>query len=375
MNSSKVQQMQNELRYRVATREIIDLVGAMRSSILTVSPYFQRNLVWREAHKKDFIETILKGFPFPQIFLARGSINLETMSASQAVVDGQQRLNTISEYVSGRLLVDGKYFPELTDKEKEAFLKYEVAVIDFDLDVDDPKLKDVFHRLNRTYYALSAIEKLASEYSASEFMLVGRTLAGEIIRNIPEDIEIYDDSESDTSNYNVFNRDPGIEDDTWQWMLENAEGSYTNILRTENIFSPFEFDRKILLMFTLNLMCTYLFGYYERNDKVRRYLEERTSQFPEKTKLMAEFNNTAEYIAAMNFPSNSVWWNKANFFTLMAELSRDAKIRKRPPEDASMKLAEFADNMPSEYSLAAREAVSRKPQRELRASYLRELLT
>lgn len=102
--------MINDLKYTVRSREIVDLVAAMRNASITLSPYFQRNLVWREAHKKDFIDTILKGYPFPQIFLARGPIDLETMSASQAVVDGQQRLNAIRDFVQGKLEIEGKKF-------------------------------------------------------------------------------------------------------------------------------------------------------------------------------------------------------------------------------------------------------------------------
>lgn len=99
--------MINDLRYQVRSREIVDLFNAMRSGRLTLSPYFQRNLVWRDAHKRDFIDTILKGYPFPQIFLARGPIDLDTMEASQCVVDGQQRLNTIREYIEGKLELGG----------------------------------------------------------------------------------------------------------------------------------------------------------------------------------------------------------------------------------------------------------------------------
>ena len=102
--------MQNDLKYQVRSREIIDLVGAMRNSQLVLTPYFQRNLVWRDTHKRDFIETILKGFPFPQIFVARGSIDIETMVSSTCVVDGQQRLTAIRDYVADDFSVNGKSF-------------------------------------------------------------------------------------------------------------------------------------------------------------------------------------------------------------------------------------------------------------------------
>ena len=174
--------MQNDLRYQVRSREIVGLVTAMRTARLILSPYFQRNLVWRDTHKRDFIDTILKGYPFPQIFLARGPINLDTMEAYQCVVDGQQRLSTIRDYVDSKLDVDGRFFSDLPARVREEFLKYEVAVIDFDLDAGDVRLKEIFHRLNRTYYSLSAIEKIASEYSASEFLLVARVLSGEITK-------------------------------------------------------------------------------------------------------------------------------------------------------------------------------------------------
>ena len=55
-------------KYQVRSRELIDLVNEIRSKRLIMSPYFQRNLVWRLVHKVDFIKTILLGYPFPQIF-------------------------------------------------------------------------------------------------------------------------------------------------------------------------------------------------------------------------------------------------------------------------------------------------------------------
>lgn len=369
--------MINELKYTVRSREIVDLISAMRNGTITLSPYFQRNLVWRDAHKRDFIDTILRGYPFPQIFLARGPIDLDTMMASQAVVDGQQRLNTIREFVHNKLSVDGRHFGDLDPKKKEEFLKYEVAVIDFDLEAGDERLKDIFHRLNRTYYSLSAIEKLASEYSASEFMLVARLLSGEIAKT-PPDAEFFDigDEEPSESNLdqNIFSRDPGVDDVSWNWLVERADGPFSVLIKLRPIFTPFEFDRKVPLMFTLNVMCTYLLGYYERNDRVRKMLDEYTEHFEDRQRVVDVLNSTAEFIDAMKLPENSPWWNKANFFTIVVELSRVAELRQQTPAEAARKLVEFSNNFSEEYSLAAREAVSRKPQRELRGRLVRAAL-
>ncbi|CAA7619146.1 conserved hypothetical protein [Magnetospirillum sp. LM-5] len=367
--------MENDLRFQVRSREIVDLYSAMRNARLILTPYFQRNLVWRDAHKRDFIDTILKGYPFPQIFLARGPIDLETMEAYQCVVDGQQRLNTIREFIEGKLDVDGKQFSDLTPKEKEGFLKYEIAVIDFDLDAGDPRLKEIFHRLNRTYYSLSAIEKIASEYSASEFLLVARVLCGEITKQAfmtdDELIDVDDSAEEGDPEANSFARDPGIDEGAWNWLLEKADGPFAMLIQNRAIFTRLEFDRKVPLMFTLNIMCTYLSGYYNRNDKVRKFLEDKNSEFHEKEEVINALNEAAGFIHLMDLPNDSMWWNKANFFSLVCELSRNTAIKALGAPVVGGKLLSFANAVPQNYSLAAREAVGRKSQRELRGSAIR----
>jgi hypothetical protein len=226
------------------------------------------------------------------------------MQASQCVVDGQQRLNTILRYVSSELDVGGQVFKELSPKVREDFLKYEVAVIDFDLDAGDPRLKEILHRLNRTYYSLSAIEKIASEYSASEFLLVARVLSSEIT-NKPDDGSELDTTEDDITSQdtsmeqNRFNRDPGIDEASWHWLLTHADGPYSYLIQDMNIFTGLEFDRKVPLMFTLNVMCTYLAGYYNRNDRVRKFLDDKNSEFSEKEEVIGACNR-AGYICCFS---------------------------------------------------------------------------
>jgi hypothetical protein len=256
-------------------------------------------------------------------------------------------------------------------------LKYEVPVIDFDLDVGDARLKEVFHRLNRTYYSLSAIEKLASEYSASEFMLVGRLLAGEILKEVPDTVELEDVGEenADPIIANVFSRDPGISDESWAWLTERAEGSYSTLIKGSAVFTTFEFDRKVPLMFTLNIMCTYLAGYFERNDKVRKYLDEKADIFEEKEAVISAIDKAAEHVAELGLPGNSLWWNKANFFTLICELARSPELIDNGAALNAERLQQFGQNVPADYALAAKEAVGRKPQRELRGAYVRDILS
>jgi uncharacterized protein with ParB-like and HNH nuclease domain len=88
-------------RYQIRSRELVDIVNDIQNGRLRLAPFFQRNLVWRQIHKIDFIRTILQGYPFPQIFISRGSINVDTMTSVSVIVDGQQRLNAIREFIDG----------------------------------------------------------------------------------------------------------------------------------------------------------------------------------------------------------------------------------------------------------------------------------
>jgi hypothetical protein len=45
------------IKYAVRSRQLIDIVGDIKRNKIVVSPYFQRNLVWRLIHKQDFIKT------------------------------------------------------------------------------------------------------------------------------------------------------------------------------------------------------------------------------------------------------------------------------------------------------------------------------
>ena len=168
------------IEYRVRSVSLLNLVNDIKGGRLIPDAYFQRNLVWREVHKRDFIETILLGYPFPQIFISKGKVNVEDMSTVSCIVDGQQRCNAITAFIDGEFEVAGKKYADLSGDQKSDFLKYEVAVIELDLENNDPKVQDIFQRINRTSNSLTSIEKLASEYSTSEYMLVAKLLSDQI---------------------------------------------------------------------------------------------------------------------------------------------------------------------------------------------------
>lgn len=331
-----------------------------------MSPYFQRNLVWRQIHKIDFIKTILLGYPFPQIFIAKGSIDLNTMSTTSCIVDGQQRMNAIIEYVKGEFKVEGKTFGELDPNIKEAFLKYQVPIIDLDINNDAPEIIEIFQRLNRTFYSLSAIEKLSTEYAPSEFMLLAKLLTNEIKFN-------KDDEDDDIDIPLQF--DPTIPNSFIEWSKSVKVKHYNELILNEGIFTPYELTRQVHLMFTLNILATFTGDFYNRNEFVTRYLNEYSESYEKKNLALECLERAANKILKLKLKKKSYWLNKANAFSLISLFAKNIDVVEKLDEKSlKEKLDNFENNTPADYKLAAKEAVNNKRERLLRNQYLKSIL-
>lgn len=74
-----------------------DLFRMIIEGELNLQPYYQRNFVWDKKTMSKFIESLLLSIPIPTIFLAEN--NDETFE----VIDGQQRLTTIFNFMKSKL--------------------------------------------------------------------------------------------------------------------------------------------------------------------------------------------------------------------------------------------------------------------------------
>lgn len=346
------------VKYSVRARQLVDLVSEIKRDKLILSPPFQRNLVWRTIHKIDFIKTILLGFPFPQIFLAKGELNAEELTTTSVVVDGQQRMNSILEYINNEYKVDGKYYKEISKEKRDEFLKYEIAIIELDMESDDPHIIEIFQRLNRTFYSLTKIEKLATEYASSEFMLVAKLLANEI--------ELEKENKK-TANLNI---PPEFK----EWSTKTNYSDFRELIIERPIFTAYEISRKVHLMFVLNLLGTTERGIFNRNIK-DTIIEEYQENFQSKDEIVDKLNQVGKIYNNLRFNKSSYWYNKANFFTLVVlfynNLERLSEINK---SDIKEKLIDFENNIPEYYKLAAKEGVNNRKERLIRNKILEELL-
>lgn len=355
----------NMTKYQVRSKELIDLVNEIKNRRLIISPYFQRNLVWRQIHKVDFIKTILLGYPFPQIFIAKGNIDLETMTTTSCIVDGQQRMSSIFEFIGDKYKVDDLYFSDFSPEVKEKFLKYQIPIIDLDIDNEDPEIIEIFQRLNRTFYALSTVEKLATEYASSEFMLFAKSMCKEI-----------DFQDDDLIEFEVLplQLDPNIPPSFIDWALQNKSKHFQKLILEKKIFTSYQLTRQVHLMFTLNVIATIFSDYFNRNDFTTRYLDEHAESFHEKEDIFIKLENSAKKILDLKLKEKSYWYNKANIFSLTCLFAKNPSILNIDSKEIKDKLSIFENDVPEEYRIAAKEGVNNKKERLIRESYLKALL-
>lgn len=136
------------------TYEVLDLINWEESGDLNISPKYQRNPVWDNVAKSFLIDTIMRDYPMPPLFL-RQIFNLSERRTMREVIDGQQRSRAIIGYYNNEFpilkkhnnIYGGKFFKDLDPEDQEHFLKYNIF-IDTISEKDDGIIYDIFARMN-----------------------------------------------------------------------------------------------------------------------------------------------------------------------------------------------------------------------------------
>ena len=149
---------------------ISDFYEWYQSKQLVLNPKFQRRAVWAPPAKSNLINTIILGLPMP-IFFIRSKVDPDTKRSIREVVDGQQRLRAIFDFIDNGFTIrksqnseyGGKYFSELPDEIKSEILNYEISV-NVLVDMDDKEILDIFARLNSYGVKLNPQELINAKY-------------------------------------------------------------------------------------------------------------------------------------------------------------------------------------------------------------------
>lgn len=177
---------------KVETRDVKWISDNFKSGQLIVDNSFQRRYVWLNKDRISLIESILIGFPIPEVYLWQNKTDPDTGVRIHSIVDGQQRLGAVFDFVTDEYALDkkhleksdsdfiGKKFSQLNAEQKSLIWGYDFSIRFINSDVSIENITDLFLRLNRTNITLNPQElrnaefngefiKLADEISKCEF--------------------------------------------------------------------------------------------------------------------------------------------------------------------------------------------------------------
>jgi Protein of unknown function DUF262 len=132
---------------------IAEYCQQMREKSIIVNHDYQRSdKVWPPVAKSYLIETVLLGFPIPKLSLYQ-TTDLKTRRTTKEIVDGQQRSQTIFDFLEGEFRISGKgpfggkIFNQLEENEQQQFVSYALTV-DLFVNATRDEIRQVFRRMN-----------------------------------------------------------------------------------------------------------------------------------------------------------------------------------------------------------------------------------
>lgn len=147
---------------------VSDFVEWENNGLLDLSPDFQRRSVWSIKGKAYLIDTLIRGKPIPKILITQ---ELKSRRNVRIVVDGQQRLRAILEYLDDAFPLSrahnreyaGHRYSDLPTELRDDLLQYEISVdVLFNVPYED--LLDIFARINTYTVKLNKQEVLNAQY-------------------------------------------------------------------------------------------------------------------------------------------------------------------------------------------------------------------
>src|ERR1700730_200859 len=260
---------------------------------LVVRPPFQRRPVWTDEEKAFLVDTILRGYPVPEIYVYATPSTDGSASDVVSVVDGQQRLRTCLEFLADQFpvvfdthkleplytLTDtpwfNKRFSELDEDQKNSFRRYKLIVRDLE-GVSDDEIRHMFHRLNQSNVSLNSQELRYSMYQGGLLEVVEQLVKRE----------------------------------EWDEF---------------RLFTQMQRRRMLDSEYVTELVIGYLHWPQNKKDNIDNYYRQYAAGFPFKDDVIRRFSEVLEYLNKV-FPSPRMsgtrWYRKSDFYTLFLAIAR-----------------------------------------------------
>jgi len=325
--------MSLQIKPSVTNPTIADVYQLIDEGKLVLRPDFQRKFVWTHEHQEAFIDTVLNGLPFPEIYVCEGEVDVQRLRTTRLVIDGQQRLTTIRNYIEGKHEhppTKVAPYQALTNDQKQDFLSYQIVMRDLGK-VDEDTTREIFRRINLTKFKLDDVE----------------------IHNA-----VYDGHFIQAAKF----------------ILENVELEQYGVLRES------EFTRMADLHFILLVMSTIENGgYFAQDREVEPKVSGFNDEYPNRDHMIALLIKTFAIIRDLALPVDSMWFRKSNFFTLVVEtatnidaLSGDYKDRLLLLEEKVMENRFNNDSEFYRYYSYMYQATHGRSARVVRAEFLKK---
>lgn len=285
------------MRTSPTSLKVRQLITLTREEKLIPRPEFQRRLVWTTEDKIRFMDTILRGMPFPEIYVANGPVDVNTGEGQQLLVDGQQRVTTIFDYFSGDPKTYGNALPSyasLDEQRKRDFLDYDVTVRDLG-SITAEQIIEVFRRINSTRYALNEIEINNAVYTGALMSLA-----------------------SGFAEHEFFD--------------------------AHRVFRPTDIKRMGDVRFVLQIIVTMLAGYFDRDELLERYLSDFNEGFPVGNDIAARLIRVFDFIEECGFARGSRIWKRSDLFSAIVSIDR------KLTEDANLSPSDVLERLESFYT-------------------------
>ena len=130
-------------------------------------PDYQRELIWDEARQSKFIESVILGMPIPYIFVADIHDD-ENDEARLEIIDGTQRIRTLTRFVHNELTLSGLKelehlngfkFADLLLPRQRRFNRITLRMIQLTETASEEVRRDLFERINTGSVDLNEMEK------------------------------------------------------------------------------------------------------------------------------------------------------------------------------------------------------------------------
>lgn len=156
------------MKCSVTELEIETVYNRIEKNDIKLQPDFQRGEVWTDQRKKKLIDSILRGWKIPPIHVIEGEDYLDE------VLDGQQRLVTIRDFINGKIKINGNLLPldnsitnlnglsfkQLNLDIQRRFYKYSITFIRL-TQYSPQEPAELFYRLNQPATLTSAEQRNA----------------------------------------------------------------------------------------------------------------------------------------------------------------------------------------------------------------------